>query len=408
MADVNEYAQWFRASSPYIRAHRGKTFVVVLGADTQAAATFPAIVHDLALLHVLGVRLVLVHEVAETNDPIDVDQHGAIARELAQQRLRLEALFSTGIPQSALRNSHISLVSGNLLTARPKGIIDGLDYGLAGTTRRIHTNVVRDLLGSEQVVLASPIGYSPSGISYCLDALDLAVELTTALSAEKLIVYHDQGRVFEQGDLTTTELATRLDDLSPSPTARRLIALRAACLRGTPRAHLVSFIDDGDLLTELFTAEGVGTQISDSDYRSIRAAKTADIGAIAELIRPLEENGSLVARPVSQLEREIDNFLVAELDGLLFGCCALYPHSDRTAEIACLVGGQSVGDHLLRATEEKARERGFERIIALTTRAMAWFGERGFVEGNVADLPVTKKALYNYQRNSRVLIKTLD
>lgn len=408
MADINEYAQWFRASSPYIRAHRGKTFVVVLGADTQDAPTFPAIVHDLALLHVLGVRLVLVHEVVETIDPIDAARHATIAQEIARQRLRLEALFSTGIPQSALRNSHISLVSGNLLTARPKGIIDGIDHDLAGTTRRIHAHVVRDLLASEQVVLASPIGYSPSGTSYCLDALELAVELATALSAEKLIIYHDEGRVFEQGDLTTTELATRLDALTPGPTMRRLAALRSACLRGTPRAHLVSFVDDGDLLSELFTAEGVGTQISDTDYRSIRDAKTADIGAIAELIRPLEANGSLVARPVAQLEREIDNFLVAELDGILTGCCALYPHSDATAEIACLVGGQSVGDHLLRATEAKARDRGFTRIIALTTRAMGWFSERGFVEGSVADLPVTKKALYNYQRNSRVLIKMLD
>ena len=408
MAATNEYAQWFRASSPYIRAHRGKTFVVVLGEDAQGAETFPAIVHDLALLHVLGVRLILVHEVADAYTPIDEARHRALTSAIAAQRIRLEALFSTGIPQSALRNSHISLVSGNLLTAKPKGIIDGIDYGRAGQTRRIHVDVVKNLLGNDQVVLASPIGYSPSGESFCLDALDLAVDLATAANAEKLIAYHAVGRLFEQGDLTTTALASLLDGSVPAQAARRLSALRAACLRGVPRAHLVSFADDGDLLTELFTPEGVGTQISDADYRAIRPATSVDIGAITELIRPLEADGSLVERPRSQLEREIDNFLVAELDGILIGCCALYRHSDSTAEIACLVGGQSVGDHLLRAVEAKARDDGFERIIALTTRAMAWFIERGFVDGSVGDLPVTKKALYNYQRNSRVLIKTLD
>ena len=55
------FVEWFRKSSPYIHAHRGRTFVLVFGGEAVSAPDFSHLVHDIALLHGLGIRLVLVH-----------------------------------------------------------------------------------------------------------------------------------------------------------------------------------------------------------------------------------------------------------------------------------------------------------------------------------------------------------
>ncbi len=400
MADP--YAQWFRASTPYIRAHRGRAFVVMLGGDALASAELPGIVHDLALLNVLGVRLVVVHGAAA---PASTSLAGVA-------RTRLEALFSTGIPQSPLRNRHISLVGGNLVTARPLGIVDGVDQRDAGLPRRIHGQAIRDLLDAGHVVLVSPIGFSPTGATYVLEPETLAVAVAAELGADKLIVYDAKSRVAERGDLTTAELARLLADGDFGPdTRRRLDALADACRQGVARCHLVGFDDDGVLLRELFTAEGAGTQVSDGDYRVIRRAAPSDAGGIMELIRPLAATGELVERLPSQIERDIEHFFVAELDGQLRGCCALLPLGSRQgepmAELACLVGGNALGSRLLATVEEAAREAGCKCLFALTTRASDWFLERGFAQASVQDLPAEREARYDSERNSEVFVKAL-
>ena len=403
------YAQWFRASTPYIRAHRGRTFVVMLGADALASENLVNIVHDLALLDVLGVRLVVVHgATADVDGPLDTAgleaaQHGANAA-----RAQLEALFTTGIPQSPLRNRHIALVSGNLVTAQPLGVVDGVDQLGAGKPRRVQVDVVRNLLDAGNVVLLPPVGYSSSGAAYFIDPERLAVRVAIDLNADKLIVHHTVSRIADRGDFTTRDLRKiREEGAFDAVTERRLAALDDACQGGVDRVHLVGFADDGVLLEELFTAEGAGTQVSDGDYRVIRRAAAGDVGAIVELIRPLEDSGALVRRPRDRIERDIGSFFVAELDGALTGCCALLDLGEGSAELACLVGGNSVGPRLLAAAEEAAQRAGVGRLFALTTTAADWFLDHGFVAGTVADLPTDRKDLYSYRRNAKVLIKTL-
>lgn len=403
------YARWFRASTPYIRAHTGRTFVVMLGADALDSDNAVNIVHDLALLHVLGVRLVVVHGAdVESDGPVNPGHLGDIQAAVAMARSKLESLFTTGIPLSPLRDRHIPLASGNLVTARPIGVVDGVDQLAAGTVRRVHVDVVRDLLGADSVVLISPVGYGTTGATYALRAEQLAAHVAGDLGADKLIVYDAAGRVADRSDLTTHELANvRTSWDHDARTARRVDALDDACRRGVPRAHLIGFRDDGVLLRELFTAEGAGTQVSDGDYRVIRRAVPADANAVAELMRPLEASGVLAQRPADLVERRIDSFFVAELDGTLTGCCALFPLDKTTAELACLVGGDAVGPRLLKAVEQAARMSHLRRLFALTTQAADWFLEHGFARTSVDALPVDRKALYNYRRNSHVLVKDL-
>ena len=406
-------ADWFRASAPYIRAHRGRLFVVMLGADALASPNLRTIVHDLALLHVLGVRLTLVHGISgDGNGPTSPEKLTESEREAGVARSALEALFSTGIPPSPLRNNHVSLVGGNLVTAMPLGVVDGIDHMASGEPRRIHVSAIRSLLDAGHVVLLSPLGYSASGAAYTLRPAQLAATAAVELGADKLVVFDAVPRLSGMSDVTVERLQELLAQEGPASnhgktTMDRLQALLDACRRGVPRGHLVGHNADGALLQELFTAEGAGTQVGSEDYRVVRDATDADIGGIVELITPLEQSGALVARPRDRIEREIGNFLVAELDGALTGCCALYPLGGRSAELACLVGGEGVGERLLKAVVERAKATGVERLFALTTRAGDWFTERGFAPVDVAALPGSRKAMYNYARNSNVLCLTL-
>jgi amino-acid N-acetyltransferase len=121
----------------------------------------------------------------------------------------------------------------------------------------------------------------------------------------------------------------------------------------------------------------------------------------------------LVKRGRELLEREIGHFFVVEHDGILIGCGALYPFPEsKAAELACIAvqphrRDAGVGERLLDYIEDEARRRRLNRLFALTTHATHWFIERGFEEAGVDALPAKKQALYNLQRNSKVLIKPL-
>lgn len=421
--DSADFARWFRDSTPYISAHRNRTFVVMLGGDALASSHLVNTVHDLALLQVLGVRLVVVHGLAD--EPPSGDRElpdgaamDAVVGAIGVARSRLEALFSTGVPSSPLRASRITLASGNLVTAKPAGVIDGIDRLRTGEVRRVHAEEMRRLLDTDAIVLVPPIGYSTSGAAYVLPPETLAAEVAAGVGADKLIVYDGIDRVNDVGDMTPQALAEALAEGEfGSATEARLRALLEANAAGVARCHLISYRTDGALLQELFTAEGVGTQVSKEDYRAIRAATSADVAGIVELIRPLEEEGLLVRRPRDRLEAEIEHFTVAELDGIVVGCCALFPHGADTVELACVathpshrfrVAGSTLGERLLSHAEATAGAGGHQRIFVLTTRAEDWFVERGFTPASIDDLPVSRQVLYNYQRNSKVLIKELQ
>jgi amino-acid N-acetyltransferase len=167
------------------------------------------------------------------------------------------------------------------------------------------------------------------------------------------------------------------------------------------------------LLLELFTRDGNGTLITAETYEGLRAATIDDVGGILGLIMPLEQEGILVKRSRELLEIEINHFHVIERDGSIIACAALYPAEDgRFAELACLAvhddyRNHGRGDTLLKAIEDKALRSGLEKLFVLTTRTAHWFRERGFQPGDISQLPARKKNLYNYQRKSRMYVKTI-
>jgi len=427
------FVDTFRQSSPYIRAHSGKTFVITFGGEIIASNAFRHIIHDIALLNTLGIRLILVygarpqiderlalrgltsrfHQQMRITDSVAIE---SVKDAVGYLRCQIEAMLSTGLPNSPMQGASIRVVGGNFVTAKPVGIHDGIDFHHTGAVRRIDSAAINRLLDDDCVVLMSPVGYSPTGEIFNMPAEDLATETAIALKADKLIYFDSsEGVVDEQGHLVAQLSAQQAAQLHETTSRYNPIidASIMACRRGIERVHIISSQSDGTLLRELFTRDGCGTLIYADHYDIIRQANIDDVGGILNLIRPLEQSGVLVRRSREYLETEIEQFFVIERDGMVIGCAALYLYDDEAmAELACVVihpqyRGSERGELLLAKIEERARSIGMQQVFVLTTQTAHWFQEQGFIAANSTQLPSQKQQLYNYQRNSKIFVKQL-
>lgn len=427
-----------RASAPYVHAHRGRTFVIHVPGEAAASPAFADLVYDIALLASLGVRLVIVFgarpqidaALADAGlatrfvDGVRVTDSAALAcvkRAVGSLQMDMEALLSTSLASTPMGGARIVTASGNLVTARPVGIAGGIDHGHTGEVRRIDVASINDHLERGTIVLMSCVGYSPSGEIFNLYAEEVATATATALAADKFVVLHPGASLHERFADTPAELdiqtARRLLAAESAPLQAadraRLQAAINACQAGVARAHLVSFDTDGALLRELYSRDGAGTMIAADTYDITRTATADDLGGVLALIEPLAEAGILVARSREQIELDIGHYVVLERDGLITACCSLMPYAEEgVGELACVAvhpdyRGQDRAERLLVEVERRARAAGLARIFVLTTKTPHWFVEHGFAPADLDALPLAKRALYNYQRNSAVLIKTL-
>jgi amino-acid N-acetyltransferase len=436
METPTQFVQWLRSVAPYIHAFRGKTFVVAFPGELVTAGALTVLAQDLSLLVALGIRVVIVHgsrpQVAEQlalrsleghfHNGIRITDPAALecAKEAAGElRLDIEAAFSQGLPNTPMSNAAIRIISGNFVTARPLGVIDGVDHELTGVTRKVAAETIHPILATDSIVLLSPLGFSPTGEVFNLTMEDVAVSAAVALHADKLIFISETPMMLDEGGVEIRELSSHQAEavlqagFLPADASYYLQHAIKACNSGVDRAHIVSFDMDGSALLELFTHDGVGTMISHENLESLRKANIDDVGGIIKLIEPLEADGTLVKRGRELIEREIDNFSVIEHDGVIFGCAALYPFpSAKMAEMACLtvnpeVQAQGDGERILRHMENRARAAGYTKMFVLTTRTSHWFQKRGFVPATVDALPKDRQHMYNWQRKSQVLIKSL-
>jgi amino-acid N-acetyltransferase len=329
-----------------------------------------------------------------------------------------------GLANSPMAGARIRVASGNFVTARPIGVRDGVDFGYTGEVRRVDPQSIRSRLDEDAIVVVSPLGYSPTGEIFNLHAEEVATAIAIEIRASKLLLLgetsfpvNEVGRPIRQLTLSDAKQLFTTYCHHPEQTdetcLRQLKFAIHACRHGVRRAHLLDRRVDGALLLELFTRDGIGAMLSGEPFEQTRRATIDDAGGILALIKPMEQEGLLVRRSREKLETEIDRFLVMERDSAIIGCAAVHPFpADHVAELACLAVHPSYrneqrGDTLLAATELEARTVGAARLFVLTTRTTHWFMERGFAPAAIQDLPVARQALYNYQRNSKVLIKQL-
>lgn len=436
-----QYVHWFRHSAPYINAHRGKTFVLMFDGEAVQHDNFQHIIHDIALLHSLGILLILVHGARpQINHQLDLAQIetpfykqrrittreslSAVMGAVGSIRLQIEALLSMGLANSPMYGARIDVVSGNFVTAKPYGIHDGIDFQLTGEVRSIDNAAIQRHLDNHNIVLLGPTGYSTTGEVFNLLAEEVATKTAIHLKADKLIFLGKQHGLMNpagqlQREINTTQLNQYIEQYQETQPelALHLHGAKTASTQGVHRVHLISYAYDGALVEELFTRDGSGTMLTDAHYEEVRTANIQDVGGLISLLRPLEQQGILVYRSRERLETEIDQFAVIERDGTILACAALYPIPSQdgeiaSAEIACVAVHPSYrksnrGSQILEYLEQKARSMGIQQLFILTTRTAHWFLEHGFENASVDDLPNARQALYNYQRNSIVCKKSL-
>lgn len=427
----------FRNSAPYINAHRGKTFVLMLSGEAIESPTLPTIIHDIALLNTLGVRVVIVHgarpqideRIALRNikgrfaDDIRITDKTTLecVKDAAGSvRSQVEALLTMGLANSPMHGAQIRVASGNLVVAKPMGVRGGIDYENTGSVRRIDAQGINDHLNDGSIVLLSPIGYSPTGEVFNLSHEEVATQAAYALGADKLIAFSEYKGIMERVstdsgielilhrniELARFEMLQDQGNLVNEPSV--IHALHDSVDKGTARAHCVSYDIDGALIKELFTRDGTGSLVMENHYEQLRPADINDVVGILSLIKPLEESGALVKRSRERLENEIDQFTVIERDGMVIACAALYAYPDEgLGEIACVAThgdyrGANRGERVLEALLSQAAQQGLHSLFVLTTLTAHWFLEQGFVEGGISDLPTQKQELYNFTRKSKV------
>ncbi len=434
--DNQAFVDWFRQSSPYIHAHRGRVLVLSFGGEALHDENFANLIHDIALLNGLGMKLVLVPgarpqieerlkfrnaamQVVEGLRVTDDDALECVKDAAGSVRVEIEALLSMGLANSPMAGTCIRVASGNYVTARPIGVLNGVDYRHTGEVRRVDANGIRAQLDSGSIALVPALGYSPTGEVFNLNAADVASAIAEALGADKL-VYLTEGKLGGRGKSINSLVPREVDALLqrrkqlPEEHARILRNAAAASRAGVRRCHILNRHSDGVLLSELFTRDGAGILITQEPYEQTRSATIDDVGGILELIEPLEQAGTLVKRSRELLEQEINQFQLVERDGSIIACAALYPfEKEKLGELACLAVHENYrnagrGDQLLQIIEGKARELGLEALFVLSTRTSHWFRERGFHPAKVELLPKRRRDLYNWQRQSKVFVKPLS
>ncbi len=440
------FVPWFRSVAPYIHLHRGKTFVVAVCGEAIAAGKLTTIAQDLALIQSMGVKVVLVHGFRpQVNEQLAAKGHAAkyshgiritdsVALDCAQEaagqlRYEIEAAFSQGLPNTPMAGATVRVMSGNFITARPVGIVDGVDFQHSGMVRKVDTAGIMRTLDMGAMVLLSPFGFSPTGEAFNLTMEEVATSVATALQADKLIFLTeipglaiDPLQALSEDNPIDTELPlaaaekllTTLPGAQlPTDTAFYLQHCVKACKSGVERSHILPFATDGALLLEVYVHDGIGTMVVDEKLESLREATPDDVGGVLQLIEPFERDGTLVKRDRTEIERDITNYSIIEHDGVIFGCAALYPYPEsRTAEMAALTvspqsQAQGDGEKLLKRVEQRAKAAGLDSIFVLTTRTMHWFIKRGFAQVDPDWLPDARKRKYNWDRKSQVLVKKL-
>ena len=162
--DASQFVKWFRAATPYIHVHRNKTFVIKFDDDAVHSDGFNYLIHDLALLNSLGIQLVLVYGTRASiekllhSEKLSLEYHKgmrvttAAVMEYVKEatgtlRIEIEAKLSMGLGNTPMSNAGLRVCSGNYVTAKPLGILDGIDFQYTGEIRSIDTGRPDDIIG---------------------------------------------------------------------------------------------------------------------------------------------------------------------------------------------------------------------------------------------------------------------
>jgi len=250
----NSRIDFFREAAPYIHKHRNKVFVIAFAGEVIECSAFNQLIQDIAILSALGTEVVLVHgarpqidsNLEKLDHQIEVVDDMRISDEITLQvakeaigalRVEIENQLSHALSIPPIINETLGVLSGNFITAQPLGVHNGTDYQHTGTVRKINADLIKKLTNLGNIVLLSPLGFSPSGEAFNLRYEDVASFTAKSLQADKLIFVHS--------DDATPTIDIDLQDLDSfieaNPEQSKLLNhIKAAMQSGVERVHMIS------------------------------------------------------------------------------------------------------------------------------------------------------------------------
>jgi len=414
----------------YVTRFRDQIFVIAIDGEILASDNFPNILLDIAVLRSLNIKVVLVHGAGSQIERTAVEHDIAISNSdgsgvVDAQTLQLSinvAIRLTNEIMEGLTQVDLRAAYANCIIAHPAGIIGGIDYQFSGKVEKVDTRCLELFLREQIVPVIPPLGFDGEGRTFRVNSDLVALEVASALHAAKLIFLstHD-GLVLDGqriGQLVAAEveevLKKQRNQLTPN-LASKLEHAAEASQYGIPRVHLLNGTINEALLAEIFSNGGIGTMIYSNEYEQIRRVYKKDVRAVISLIQQSIRNEELLRRTRAEILADIDDYWVLEIDRHIVGCVAMYPYPEqKIAELACLyvsrsTENQGLGRKLMSFVETLAKQRGFNRLFALSTQAFVYLQQKGgFMEADADILPPERRVKYEASgRNSRILVKNL-
>jgi amino-acid N-acetyltransferase len=414
----------------YVTGFRDKIFVVAIDGEILDSENFANILLDIAVLRSLNINVVLVHgaglqiEKAALNQgirPSNSDGTGLVDETTLQisinVALRLTNQIMEGLTQVDLRAAF-----SNCIIAHPSGIVRGVDFQYSGKVERVDVKLLELFLKAEIVPVIPPLGFDGEGKTFRVNSDLVALEVAEALHAAKLIYLSAYDGLVLDGQRIGHLVAPELEEVLkkrkeslPKGLLSKLEHAALACRYGVPRVHLLNGNVNEALLAEVFSNGGVGTMVYSNEYEQIRHLYKKDIREVMSLIQQSVRSEELVRRTRAEILADIDDYWVLEIDRHIVGCVAMYPYPEhKIAELACLYvsrsnENQGLGRKLISFVEDLARQRGFSKLVALSTQAFVYLQQKGgFNEAGPEILPPVRRAKYESSgRNSRILLKNL-
>ena len=441
ISESKSFVENFRLSAKFINQFNNKTFVIAIGGEVINDNQLKSIACDVNLLHSMNINIILVHGIRpqidnKLKEEIKKTELVRNIRVTKKEMLKdivevngaikttIEATLSSGILDSPMLGSNIKVSSGNFITARPLGVIDGVDMELTGQIRKIDTNAITDKLNNREIVIISPLGYSPIGDIFNLSYEQTAAHVAQTIKAEKLIYYINANGILNiRGELIPELTISKAKHLIESiedpknapfisyPDFNILKSSLYAIKNNIEKVHLINRNIDGSVIEEIFTDKGSGTVLTEYSLQNIRPAAMRDINQIINIIEPLEKEGILISRINKNISKDINSFYVVEHDHNIIGTVALYQYEEMI-ELACFAihdnyQNLGYGKKLLRFCEQTAKNKNIKKIFILTTQSEHWFIENNFSLTDRKFIPDERKKTYTIERNSKYFIKRL-
>jgi len=290
-SDKNAVIRALRAASPYIRLYKGKTFVIKAGGAVFGDADKTrALIEQIAILHYLGIRVVMVHgggpQLTQVTEAMGVPTKMVQGRRITDEK----SLDATSMVLNGLINTRllamcreleidavgVSGVDAGLIRAhkRPPVKIEGeiVDFGFVGDIDLVDDSVLKRLLDTGLMPVVSPLSADDKGQILNINADTVAAAIGAALDAEKLVLctgapgiledVTDPGSVVSYTDLEGLE-KMRASGAIKDGMLPKAKAIESAIKGGVRRVHVISYDAPDALLAEIFTNEGTGTLIVD-------------------------------------------------------------------------------------------------------------------------------------------------